>query len=237
MQCRKHRTLRPTLEPMERRELPSGIMATLPGRLDAARAAAGQAQVILPSNVPYQGKLPTPAELSLERFRAVFSGNFATGKPLFFDQTSRTVIHAIGGSNLFLHGNLQFLTVTPTDPNSPLAGTATLQDKNLNTSGILTVDLTGSQTDVDSAGRPTHLSFSMSPFAGSGSFTAGVFSLATGQGTVDIRYRPSGKRGAPGVTSQGDVTILFRGSIYTTGTVNPLANSTLQASHDRPAPF
>jgi hypothetical protein len=232
-------SLRPGLECLEGRDLLSVTVAPAvdQGSRNQTVATSVAMSAALASSVPYQGTQPTPAELARERFRAVFSGPFTTGKPLFFDQTSRTVIRGAGGSNFFAHGNMQFLIVTPRDPNSPLVGTATMQDRNLNTAGVLIVDLTASRNDFDSQGRPTHLTWSFTPFAGSGSFTAGAFSLSSGQGTLDIRYRPGGRTSAPGVTSLGNATLIFKGTVFTPGTTNPLANANLQASHHQAQPF
>src|SRR5260370_30199413 len=104
-------------------------------------------------------------------------------------------------------------------------------------SGILLVDRRGNRPDVDSAGRPTHLTWSLTPFTGSGSFTAGTFSLATGVGIVDIKYRDNGGHVPPHATSLGEATVLFRGSIFTPGTTNPFTNVVLQTKHSRPQPF
>jgi hypothetical protein len=114
-------------------------------------------------------------------------------------------------------------------------GTATLQDKNQNDAGSLVVDLTADRDHLDRFGRPTQLSWSLTPFTGSGGFSSGAFSLATGAGTVQVRYRDSGP--ARGVTSEGDATVVFQGSLYTPGTTFPLANSGLQSAHRRPGPF
>jgi hypothetical protein len=240
MSLRQHRAFRPVLEKVEGRELLSGVIAARAHHLAVERMALKAAMSFpnfpLPSSVPYQGTMPTPKEVARERFKAVFAGPFGTGTPLFFDQTSRTLIDGVGGSNFFFNGNLQFLTVVTKSATNPVVGTATLEDRNANTSGTLIVDLTGTLADLDRFGRPTQLNWSLTPFAGSGSFTAGGFSLATGQGTVKIQYRDNGKH-TPGITSQGDATAVFVGSLFVPGTVDPLTNASLQISHRRPAPF
>jgi hypothetical protein len=226
--------MRPVIEPLEERELPSGIIASMVsrGQLNRPVLAFEQAPIVLPSEVPYQGSQPTLHELRREAFRGVFAGPFVQGAARFQDQTSQIVLRGTGGATMFLHGNFQMQVVTPSDPSKPLVGTVTLQDKNISTSGILIADLTGIRSDTDAQGRPTHLTLSFVPFAGSGSFNAGSFSLATGQGTVDIHYLPSGRSG-PGVFSQGKAILIFRGAIYVPGTADPLRNALLQASHHK----
>lgn len=268
MERRRWTALRPALAPLEGRELLSGIIATLHGRLHHAPlaqiAAAAQqpnpgsttvtaAQSSIPPGQPseavtgtpvsvtYQGQDPTPFQVKREQFRAVFSGPYQTGLPLYLDQSSRTVIDGVGTSTYFLHGGVQLIVVTYKDApppnltygtNQPLQGEATLIDKNFNSAGYLAIDLQGDRTNLDSAGRPTQVSFSFFPFGGSGSFTAGIFSLASGTGTVSIQYHPSGTT-RPGVTSQGTATVVFRGTVFTPQTVFPLANQGLQASHHK----
>ncbi|HWE36456.1 MAG TPA: hypothetical protein VG406_07815 [Isosphaeraceae bacterium] len=268
MERRRRPALRPVVVSLEGRELLSGIIATLHGRLHhaplariaaaAQQPASGTSSVSAaasssasgsgfeaitgtPISVTYQGQQPTPFQVKREQFRAVFSGPYQTGLPLFLDQSSRTVIDGIGTSTYFLHGSLQLIVVTYKDApppnltygtNQPLQGMATLIDKNQNSSGYLAVDLQGDRTGLDSAGRPTQVTFNFFPFGGSGSFTAGIFSLASGSGTVSIQYHPSGTT-RPGLTSQGTATVVFRGTIFTPQTVFPLANSGLQASHHK----
>jgi hypothetical protein len=265
MERRRQTGRRPEVAPLEGRELLSGVIATLHGRLHHAalaqiaaaaqrpnpggsgvRAAAGssssppnEAVTGTPIALTFQGQVPSPFEVKREQFRAVFSGPYQTGLPLFLDQSSRTEINGIGTSTDFLHGNLQLIVVTYKDappPNltygtdQPLQGGATLLDKNSNSSGYLTIDLQGDRTGLDSAGRPTQLTFTLNPFSGSGSFTSGIFTLNSGSGTVTISYKPSGTT-RPGVTSKGMATVVFRGTVFTPTTTFPLANSGLQASH------
>jgi hypothetical protein len=224
----------------------------------AAANAAAQAAVSVPSadfppgtvtqtnGLPvvftFQGTQPTPFEQARQVFHAVFGGTFITGAPLYSDQSSRTVITATGSTSASLHSSLQLLLVTyppgqgPASSVSygtsqPIQGMATVTDKNLNTSGSLLVDLSGDRSALDSGGRPTQVTYIGNPFSGVlGTGAGGIFAPSINAGTVTLKYHPSG-RTRPGVTSEGTVTVLFRGLLFNSGTTLPIGVTGLQASH------
>ena len=111
--------------------------------------------------------------------------------------------------------------VTPTDPNAPFLGEAVLNDKSTNSAGIQGLILTGARTDVDSLGRPTHLTFTADP-----NIYSGVFFVDAAEGTIDIHY---GAKGA--------ITASFHGLVYTSGLTSPLVNQDLYARNGRPLRF
>jgi hypothetical protein len=218
------RALRPTFERPESRELPSGIIASLSNRAHAFRGAIQLMPAAAPAtsgngfiNNPVSPLLgqgsPTPAELSRERFHAVFRGPYTIGPGRFSDQAQTVFFRGIGGSNAFLHGNFTMAVVTPTDATAPLFGEAVLNDKNINSSGIIGLPLTA--TAVDSAGRPTQLTFTQDP-----NIYSGAFFVNSSIGTVTVRYQPRSPHG-------GIATVVFQGRVYTTGLTFPLRNSDL----------
>jgi hypothetical protein len=236
----------PAIEEMEPRSLLSAITSILATQSrqvspNAVLGLVASEQLSAPSSNPsgnvsiLAGTNPSPAEQAREKFTALFVGPFQFG-PInrFADQKAQTYIRATGTTSVFLHGDLQFLLIQPTDPTKPQFGVAVFTDKNINDSGLLAIDLfADASSTFDKAGRPTHISWSIAPFAGAGSFTAGAFSLASGQGTVDIKYgKPPVGNHRNSLGSQV-ATVLFRGSLFTPGTFNPLTNANFIQSHDR----
>jgi hypothetical protein len=245
MGYRDRRAARPSLERIEARELLSGVIAAMvasePPRINAYQALATHmsANGSLPvysgntgsstgngltnnSSSPLLGNgAPTPAELARETFKAAFSGRFYTGPGRFSSQGTTYYYRGLGGSTFFLHGDFNMAVVTPTDPNAPFLGEAVLNDKSTNSAGIQGLILSGARTDVDSLGRPTHLTFTADP-----NVYSGVFFVDAAAGTVDIRY---GAKGA--------ITASFHGLVYTSGLTNPLVNQDLYARNGRPLRF
>ncbi len=165
--------------------------------------------------------LPTPQELARESFRAVFTGRDYTGPGRFTSQGTTYYLRGLGGSNFFLHGDFNMAIITPTDPTAGFTGEAVLEDKNINSSGIVGFVLTGSTTAVDSQGRPTEMTFTADP-----NIYSGIFDVDAAQGTVNITY---GAKNA--------IKVTFSGLVYTTGLTSPLVNSDLYARDGRPVPF
>jgi hypothetical protein len=151
---------------------------------------------------------PTPHELARDTFRAWFNGPLLVGSGRFTDQAKIVYIRGVGSANFFLHGDLNLGVVIPTDPSAPFTGVAVLQDENVNSSGIVGLDLTGSRQDVDRRGRPTHLTFTADP-----NIYSGIFFTASGTGSVDIQYHGN------------TATARFTGLVYTSGLTNPLKNA------------
>jgi hypothetical protein len=214
---------------------------TLPGTSQGTVTAPGSPFLI--PTVPYQGDTPTKAELANEKYTAVFAGSFTTGAPRFTDQKSQTYIKAVGSTTDELHGDIQLNIIVPNGPTStnPLGdveGVAVNLDKDTASNAFLSLDVFGSPaTSLDAAGRPTRLSFSFSPFTGSGSFTGGLYSLSEGAGTVNIYYKPSHKKNPRGVFSQGSVTVVIQGLIYKTGVTSSFATTDLEETNHPPKPF
>jgi hypothetical protein len=88
--------------------------------------------------------------------------------------------------------------------------------KNVTNSGnLLDVDINSSTARFDAQGRPTLLAWSVTDNSG------GLFTNATGSGTVQIRYRPMGRMGRHG-NGTGGADVVFRGQIDTIGVNNML---------------
>lgn len=232
---RRHaRRIRPGVEPAEARELPSGIIASLSSRAHMAQghvgflaptasttAAAGPGNGFIndPSSPLLGQGTPTPAELAREGFRAVFRGPYTIGPGRFSDQAQVLFVRGVGGSNAFLHGNFTMGVVTPVDPTMPPRGEAVLNDKNINSSGILGLQLTA--TAVDSAGRPSQLTFTQDP-----NIYSGTFFVDAALGTATVHYQPASPHG-------GIATVIFQGRVYTSGLSFPLRNSDLASRGGR----
>ena len=200
----RRRTVKPTIEGMEARHLPSGLAATL--------AADTPNQFTNPTGNP------NPHEVRRQHVRFTFDGKFLQGRGRFDDTASQVVIKAIGNSTYFLHGDIQLGTFVPTDRTRPTSGDASSFDRNVNSNSSYVFDLLGSTGDLDRAGRPTKFTFTVNPSA-----SGGNFSNATGTGTVTIRYSPKGQH-RDGVSSEGRALVLIVGDVYTLRTNNQLAS-------------
>lgn len=218
----------------------TALPSTLPGTSQGTVTAPGSPNLIPVS--PYQGDIPTAAELANEKYTAVFSGTYTTSAPRFTDQASQTYIKAVGSTTNELHGDIQLSIVVPDGPTStnPLGdveGVAVNFDKSTASQSLLSLDIFGNpSTSLNAAGLPAHLSFSFSPYTGAGSFTGGLYTLAEGAGNVSISYKPNHKKKPAGVLSQGTVTVAIQGLVYTTGATSPFATANLEVSHSVPRP-
>jgi hypothetical protein len=195
---------------------------------------------------PYQGATPTAAELANEKYTAVFTGTYTTAAPRFAGQASQTYIQAVGSTTDELHGDIQLTIITPqpltpgemapaNNPNNDVEGLAVNLDKDSADGAFLSLDVFGSpSTSLNSAGLPTNLQFSYSPYTGAGSFTGGLYSLSEGAGTITINYKPSKAKLPAGVYSKGTVTVVVQGLIYKTGVTDPFANANLEETHSVP---
>ena len=147
----------------------------------------------------------------------------------------------MGSTTDELHGDVQLSIVVPkgptsTNPLGDVVGVAVNLDKSTASGAVLAVDLFGSpSTSLNSAGLPNRLSFSFSPFTGSGSFTGGLYNLSEGAGSVSIYYKAGHKKNPPGVLSQGTVTVVLQGLIYKTGVTDPFTTATLEETHGVPS--
>jgi len=219
MERQDRRAMRPALERMEERELLSGITAVAVNRAlaQAARSAASATNTSgnFNSSSPLLGQgQPTPHEQARTAFRAVFTGPFAIGPGRYSDQAHILYMRGVGGSNFFRHGNINLGIVIPKDPSAQVTGEAVLADKNVNSGGILGLQIVADQ--FDQFGRPTHLIFVEDP-----NIYSGAFFVESSTGTVDIGYHG------------GAATVVFNGNVYTSGLTNPLRNSDLVARGGR----
>ncbi len=164
---------------------------------------------------------PTPHELARETYHSVFSGRYYTGPGRFTDQGTTYYYRGLGSSNMYLHGDFDMAIITPADGSGQFRGTAVLNDKSTNSSGIQGFDILGKVTDVDSKGRPTRLTFAADP-----NIYSGAFFVEAGQGTLTIQYG-----------AKNSIKANFNGLLYTTGLTSPLTNQDLYARNGRPLRF
>jgi hypothetical protein len=158
----------------------------------------------------------TVHEQKRQAFTALFKGPYVVGAGRFTDQRSQIYISGGGTSNMFLHGNLQLGLFTPSDTSQSTTGLASLADKNVSDTGnILILDLVANPESVDRRGRPTEFTWTVNAASG------GAYALATGQGTLQVRYFPGGRLPAR-AREAGTAGLVFKGQIYTTGITNLL---------------
>lgn len=147
-------------------------------------------------------------------FRASFVGHFEAG-PNRFDGFPFTV-HVTsdeGGSSTSLHTSLRMAISASGDPDSPLAGQAVFIDRNVTTTGsTLILDLKADPGSLDARGRPTSATWTVDGASG------GLYSNATGSGSVIISYRPG--RPTKGAATSGIAAVRFTGQLVTTRLTN-----------------
>ena len=164
---------------------------------------------------------PRPNEVVRRVFTAKFTGRVQEEPPRLVTQTHQFYILAPGTSSAFLHGTAQLRYYTPnmktiafTDPttgemvvDNPIAttGTLSMSDRSTQSGTVILANLTGSPTDVDKLGRPTHFTLSLNGGGGSG----GIYASSVGSGTMDIAYK--GNR----------ATITVHASLFLSGVGNP----------------
>lgn len=209
---RPSRSSRPVIEALEARSL-QAIAALIAAH--AAAAAASRPAVPVAAFQPGPGAVPTSHELHRESFLARFQGPFVIGPGRFSDQARLFTMTGGGNANQFDHGNINIGLVTPTDPSQPVRGTAALFAKNVATTGtVLVLDLTA-PPNSDPNRPPTHLTWTIDPNSG------GLYTGATGQGTLDLIAQPGGRRPARAFAS-GTAGVIVRGLVDTSGIGNIL---------------
>jgi hypothetical protein len=166
---------------------------------------------------------PRSNEVARRNFTAKFSGRVLEEPPRLLDQARQFYILAPGTSSAFLHGTAQLRYYTPNpnpvtfpNPDDPstlitsqaltTTGTISMSDRSTQSGVVILANLTGSPTDVDKLGRPTHFNLTLNGGGGSG----GIYSSSVGSGTLDIAYK--GNR----------ATITVHASIFISGIGNPL---------------
>lgn len=172
---------------------------------------------------------PSARQAQRQEFRAAFSGPFTMGKGRFSTEANQIYIRGLGGSNQFLHGDVQLRIVTPTDSTIPAAGSLAAFDKNINSNSVLGLSVQADPTSNDRAGRPTRLTI----YALDANVSAGLYVEGQASGTIDVRYYPR-KGTSPGLTSSGTATIKINAVIYSTHHAFLLTNAKFyNGSHKR----
>lgn len=209
----------PAVERMEARELLSfvlvshaprgghGVHALVLGSGGGGGDSGGSSTPV-PSNQSPDLGAPTPRELAKEQFLGKFAGTFVTQPGRFEKEPLQGLILATGGSNQSLHLNVQMQFFLYSDPNLPPTGQIDLTPKNVSSTGsALILDLTADPSSVVHGLLPTHYTWTVN------SSSAGVYTGATGQGTLDVHFnlnaRPSGVRSA------GRAIVVARGLVVT----------------------
>jgi hypothetical protein len=109
-----------------------------------------------------------------------------------------------------LHSDIQLKLAVPSDPTLQTTGASAIFDRNLNSNTVLGFNLAAPITNVDSRGRPNHItSVTLDVNASSGTYDE-----AFAQGVIDIHYYPSGQK-TRGVLDQGTAVVKVYGQIYT----------------------
>jgi hypothetical protein len=180
-------------------------------------AASIQADAATGGSITMPTGQPTPQELARQRLSAKLSGTYQMGPGRFTSQAAQVLILAVGNSNTTLHVNIQMAIFTPSDPvNGATLAEANLSSRNVGSSGSTLDLLTTTATNLDALGVPTHYTWTVGPSSG------GLYSNATGGGTIDIDLIPNRK--APrGATSAGRAFVVIQGSVNTSGIFNDLA--------------
>jgi hypothetical protein len=186
------RAFRPTLHSLEDRRLLSAYGA---GGVAAAVPAAHRAGTV-------------------GAFRAAFVGHFDVGPDRF--NGSPRAVHVTsdnGSSSTSLHTNLRMALATFPGSADPVTGQAVFIDRNVTSSGsTLILDLKADGAALDSNGRPVSATWTVDGASG------GLYSDATGSGTVTISYRPGKAR------ASGTAVVRFSGQLLTTRLTNVINN-------------
>jgi hypothetical protein len=151
----------------------------------------------------------TPGEVKRQLFTAVFRGPYVISPGSFSSQAFQVFIRGAGTASSMLHSDIQMRLAVPTDKSLQTTGAAGIFDRNLNSNTVLGLDLASPITNVDSKGRPNHVtSVTLDVNA-----SAGVYDEGFAQGVIDIHYFPTGKK-IPGVLEQGTAVVKIHAQIY-----------------------
>jgi hypothetical protein len=212
------RRLRPELEGLESRELPS----TFP---DPAVIANSINLLYGPNSLT--PRTPTPSEVQRQTFTAKWTGSYTIGPPRFSDRSM--TIHAYaksGGSSQFLKGKLQLTLFPPASPSATpnpgdpyanqVTGIAALFGQNYLQAGTLAIlDLNAvTMPGIDPRTLPTHLNWTYDSFSSSGPYTGPALDFNQGAGVLDIQYIPD-RHPQPGTMGSGRLIATFQGVINT----------------------
>lgn len=223
---RNRRSLRPRVELVEPRSLLSGVVATISANaLDAAAARPRlnqQGSFFTAPTEPSDTMVtppgrPTRATLRQTFFQATFVGSYHLGPGRTTAESNQVYIRGAGRSTAFLHGGIQVRYIVPTDRTVEPVGVANMLDRNINNGGQLGVDITAVPGATDRFGRVTRFTWTVDS-----SYSGGVFTNASGQGTLRVKYA-----GVPVRGKTSPVSMIFRGHILTQGVGDPTATSDL----------
>ncbi len=198
----------PWIERLESREvLTSPIMLA---------GAVPQAPLVSALDALNPSGTPTQREQRRASFSARFQGDFTTGPGRFTNQSYQLYMFGGGNSNMFLHGDLQLGYFAYKDATQPPTGLAALIVKNVgNTGNELDLNLVGDPSSVDRLGRYTRFNWTVNDSSG------GMFTGASGEGTLRLIYMPGGKF-TKRAYGGGTAGAIFQGSVYTNGITNIL---------------
>ena len=139
----------------------------------------------------------TPHEVRRELFGASFKGPTSSLLGGSRSEAIQLFIRGTGPATSMLHSDIQMRLAVATDPTLQNTGASTIFDRNLNSNTVLGFNLAAPRENVDSHGRPNHItSVTLDVNASSGVYDEGF-----SQGVIDIHYYPTRKR-TPGVSSK-----------------------------------
>lgn len=221
---------RPRVECPESRDLLSGIIASMAGNGPLGGRSRGLVETrqtnsaFAPPTTPADRFVsppgtPTAATLARTRFHASFAGPYHVGPGRTSAESAEVYVRGGGRSNFFLHGTTQLRFIVPRDTSLAPVGTIVLLDRNVNNSGQLGLDLTAVPGSADALGRVRRFTWTVDD-----SYSAGVFTNAAGQGTLEVKYGP-----VPGRGHIGRASLIIRGRVLTQGIGDPTTNASLDS--------
>jgi hypothetical protein len=151
----------------------------------------------------------TPSEVRRQLFTAVFRGPYIIAAGSFSSQALQVFIRGAGAASSMQHADIQMRLAVATDPTLKTTGAATIFDRNINSNTVLGFDLATPRSDVDSRGRPNHIT----GVALDVNASSGVYVEAFAQGVIDIHYYPSRKK-IPNVFEQGTAVVKIHAQVY-----------------------
>ena len=225
---------KPSLEPLEGRELPTftlihhaGVSPATLLALEAANAAR-QVQANMPTTPTPPSGTPTAHELARQTYVGKFLGSYTVGIGRTSGEARQIYTLGSGTSNQALHGQYQMRVSIPTDPTAPTTGVIALFPPNVATTGsTLILDLTADPTSLV-RGLPTHYTWSVDPSSAGLYTNAGGY--GTGQGTLDIHFL-NPRRGPAPATQSGKTTVVIHGLVNVGGLFNDLGVPGNRPSH------
>jgi hypothetical protein len=203
--ARGDQRLRPALERLEPRDLPSpnGLIGKrAPGPFLNPKIIQQSVELLYTAPRASTPMTPTPREIKRQTFTATWEGEYTVGPPTFSDRASRIYFHSTdGGSNAFLKGKFQMQLFPPANPNATptpgdpyanqVTGLAGLIPQNwLQTGAELVLDITSTPGLVSNPSNtlPNNLTWTYD-IASGGPFTSPAL-FTQGTGVMNIKYLP-----------------------------------------------